>query len=105
MSLKLVRPQTFRPITESRFRKPCGTVEKSSLNVLLKDFTLASFPANNPISSVFEVLVQKFGYRFYSSIVQPTALYVTVNPISTFQTNSTIASFFGGGFQTYLINY
>ena len=59
----------FRPITESRFRKPCGTESCKTLYLLLRSFTQRSVSPWNQLSLVFKVLVGSLGYRFPSSIV------------------------------------
>ena len=66
-----VRPQTFAALQQPDSDSPSVRLEKSKLTLRLKDFTLASTPAKNPISLVFEVLCRSLvfapAFRLYNS--------------------------------------
>ncbi|NEP00165.1 MAG: hypothetical protein F6K58_16100 [Symploca sp. SIO2E9] len=57
MSPSYVVSTDFRPIAESRFRKPCGTESYKTWYLLLRVFTQPSFPGWNPLTLVFKVLI------------------------------------------------
>ena len=65
-----VRPQTFTVFQQPDSASPAVRLEKSKLTCGLKDFTLASTPAKNPISLVFKVLCRSLvfapAFRLYN---------------------------------------
>ncbi|NET04617.1 MAG: hypothetical protein F6K16_07745 [Symploca sp. SIO2B6] len=72
MSPSYVMSTDFRPIAESRFRKPCGTESYKTWYLLLRLFTQLSIPSRNSLNLVFQganTYRLVFAFR-YLSIVQ-----------------------------------
>ncbi|NEO97218.1 MAG: hypothetical protein F6K58_00565 [Symploca sp. SIO2E9] len=73
MSPSYVMSTDFRPIAESRFRKPCGTESYKTWYLLLRSFTQPSFSGWNPLNLVFQgantycAVFSRFGiFRLYN---------------------------------------